>query len=265
LSPSDRGAIIVKKVNMKIKQEMKKLREAKGMSQAALAERLNMARSTYSKMENGNTQITVAILFRLSEIFSVPLETFKGTDAMCFDSILHATQDSLSKLLFRSVPFEDLTEEHHAELKKNNISSKEEYEANPIKGRIYRFGPKDVFRYMMEDCNMMPLFQNNYIKDEYLLNSWNQYLANREVNKILFEIDTREYFTVFIYSLTLKGGELLICQVAERDFPIGIDEFDCLEILMRKLGANEGDILCGGFDGYDSFSRVISKEELLSN
>ena len=53
---------------------IKKLREEKGMTQDALAERLNVTRQAVSNWETGKTQPDIETLTHLAEIFNVSVE-----------------------------------------------------------------------------------------------------------------------------------------------------------------------------------------------
>jgi transcriptional regulator with XRE-family HTH domain len=56
--------------------EIKKIREEKGLSQLELAEKMGVARSTISKIENGEFAFSVDYLIKLSENlnFTIKLE-----------------------------------------------------------------------------------------------------------------------------------------------------------------------------------------------
>ena len=47
-----------------------------GISQADVAERLDIPRASYTLIESGKRKLTATELFRLSHIFSVPMDKF---------------------------------------------------------------------------------------------------------------------------------------------------------------------------------------------
>jgi transcriptional regulator with XRE-family HTH domain len=59
---------------------IKKNREAKNFTQDYVARQMNMSQNAYSKIENGNTQLTVHHLKELSRIFEVSILDFLRDD-----------------------------------------------------------------------------------------------------------------------------------------------------------------------------------------
>ena len=57
-----------------VSNSIKKLREEKGMTQAELAEELNVTRQAVSNWETGRTQPDIETLTRLAEVFDVSVE-----------------------------------------------------------------------------------------------------------------------------------------------------------------------------------------------
>lgn len=58
---------------------MRKLRENAGMSQQDVADRLHISQAAYSRMESGETDVTLNRLLRLSDVYGVQLtELLKG-------------------------------------------------------------------------------------------------------------------------------------------------------------------------------------------
>lgn len=55
---------------------IKKLREHKNMTQDELAEELNTTRQAVSRYENGDRGVNQDLLFKLSNIFKVPIDEF---------------------------------------------------------------------------------------------------------------------------------------------------------------------------------------------
>lgn len=62
--------------NKKIGKNVFKYRKRMGISQADVAERLDIPRASYTLIESGKRKLTATELFRLSHIFSVPMDKF---------------------------------------------------------------------------------------------------------------------------------------------------------------------------------------------
>ena len=61
-------------------QNLKKLREKFGFTQDQLAEKLEMTRQTYSKLESGTKEIGIKSLQQIAKIFNVTTDALLGTD-----------------------------------------------------------------------------------------------------------------------------------------------------------------------------------------
>lgn len=61
-----------------MKNNIKQLREAAGMKQSELADRMNVRPPTVFKWENGMANPTIANLIQLAEIFGVSLDEVVG-------------------------------------------------------------------------------------------------------------------------------------------------------------------------------------------
>lgn len=246
----------------KITTTIRQLRKKKGFTQKSIAERLHMARSTYSKIESGNTALDYERLVNISKVLDVPVsEIIKENGDPVFKSIaeelslmLLQTDDQLSEKLYRMIQYQDLKPEHKKLLQEKGFDSQEAYENTPLGGRIYAFGPKDVFLFMVQNCGMEVLFQRNMILNDYWTKRWKTCLK-REGSEI--EIDDRDYFVTYIFMLKMPGNKERWVQFAERDFPEGADEWDALDYLKEKTGALDGKIMCWGKDGYDPVTEII--------
>lgn len=61
-------------------KNLKFIRQEKGISQQELADKLNLDRSTISRWENDDMDITIGNALKLSDFFNIPMEEFTGTD-----------------------------------------------------------------------------------------------------------------------------------------------------------------------------------------
>lgn len=65
---------------MKFNEKLFELRKEKGYSQEELADKLNVARQTVSKWENGTTTPDFENLIELSKLFEISIDEFVGND-----------------------------------------------------------------------------------------------------------------------------------------------------------------------------------------
>ena len=65
---------------MDIGTNIKKLREQKGIKQQQIAELINMHRSNYSKIENGQRDISVAALNKIAQFFDISIDQLINMD-----------------------------------------------------------------------------------------------------------------------------------------------------------------------------------------
>ena len=61
-------------------QRIRALRQQRGLSQEALAERMEVSRQAVTKWEKGTARPSTEKLLRLSQVLEVPLETLVGTE-----------------------------------------------------------------------------------------------------------------------------------------------------------------------------------------
>ncbi|MBY0426616.1 MAG: helix-turn-helix domain-containing protein [Cytophagales bacterium] len=271
----------MEKVNITIKE----LRKKKGITQKSMAERLFMSRSTFSKIESGNTNLYYDTLASISKILDIPIsEIIKENEDQVFKSrendlslMLYQTNYWLSEKLYKIVPFNELSIKQKKLLKEKGFDTKEKYENTLLGGRLYKFGPKDVFRHMVENYGMDVLFKRKMLFDRYWNLKWEKYLKDKEKwNALLeendfeslfdnerfdengdWEIDEREYFSVCYILLSMPENKQKLVQFARRDFPNGADESEVSEYLMMKTGALFVEFLSEGFEGYDPVNEII--------
>lgn len=61
-------------------KNLKFIRTQKGISQQELADRLNLDRSTISRWENDEMDVTVSNAVQVADYFNIPIEDFTGKD-----------------------------------------------------------------------------------------------------------------------------------------------------------------------------------------
>jgi putative transcriptional regulator len=57
-----------------VRNRLRELREAQGMTQAALADRLDVSRQTVNALETGRYDPSLPLAFRLARLFDEPIE-----------------------------------------------------------------------------------------------------------------------------------------------------------------------------------------------
>jgi putative transcriptional regulator len=57
-----------------VKNELRVLREVRGWTQAALADRLDVSRQTVNALETGKYDPSLPLAFRIARIFALPIE-----------------------------------------------------------------------------------------------------------------------------------------------------------------------------------------------
>jgi len=65
---------------MEVGKNIKQLRELKNLTQSHIAERLNMSIGGYSKIESGQTDVTLSKIQRIAEILEADLATILNFD-----------------------------------------------------------------------------------------------------------------------------------------------------------------------------------------
>ena len=63
-----------------MKNELKALREARGWTQATLADRLDVSRQTVNALETGRYDPSLPLAFRLAALFEAPIEAIFEPD-----------------------------------------------------------------------------------------------------------------------------------------------------------------------------------------
>ena len=61
-------------------KNLKYIRQKKNLSQQELADKLNLDRSTISRWENDEMDVTIGNAIKISNFFNVPMEDFTGKD-----------------------------------------------------------------------------------------------------------------------------------------------------------------------------------------
>ncbi|CAG5086853.1 helix-turn-helix domain-containing protein [Parvicella tangerina] len=264
----------------KINATLRIIRKQKRITQKSMAERLNIARSTYSKLESGNTRIDVAMLTNICRILEVSTtEIIKENGDYTLDSIseeldimMGIAETSLFEDLHKTVAYDQLTTEQKKKLEEKGFGDRKSYENTPFNGRIFSFGQKEVFRYMMDNCGMEMFFRLKLITTDYWLDKWKDYLEDKKSKHKYFEengdfpaqdqnhleIDEKDYFVVVFIDLKFPNNKSKTVQISERDFPNNSDDPDeILDYVILKTDALHGEILCFSVDGYDSVCEIV--------
>jgi DNA-binding XRE family transcriptional regulator len=237
---------------------IKKLRKQKGFSQKSMSERLNMARTTYTKLETGNTALDYDRLVSISKILDVPLFEIVKNDDNVYKSITEELSSmvcwtfiDLCERLVKVIPYSRLAVAQKQLLEQKGLAGKVVYENTPLGGRLYDFGPRDVFRTMM-DNGMDVLFKRGLVTEDWLVNKWK---GCRDTD---VEVDCFDYFVVFLVELKMPDGKTNCVQIAERDLPAGVNEDYVEKYLRDRFGALDAELMCWTDTGYSPVDEIVS-------
>jgi len=73
----------------KVAERIKSFREKKNYTQTYLAEQLGMSQKAYSKIENGDTKLTVDHLLKISEVLEVNLNELLNSESLSIYNNYH--------------------------------------------------------------------------------------------------------------------------------------------------------------------------------
>ena len=73
----------------KVAERIKKVREGKNYSQTYLAERLGISQKAYSKIENGETKLSVDHLLKISEVLEVSVNELLSAESLSIYNNYH--------------------------------------------------------------------------------------------------------------------------------------------------------------------------------
>lgn len=257
---------------------IKHLRKAKGISQKDLADKIHLTKSAYSRLESGHTKMTIDRFHELCKALDVsPLDIYEATQKdwpfieMKFHcEMLDQAYDNLSETMLTAIPWEELTPEHHQLLRRKGYDTRIKYEDTPRNGRIYDFGPMDLFQYMLNTLGMAIVFKIRIIRTGRWFEMWTRYQRCQSVDKTIagiemmyldkskvgIEIDEDHYFTVYHGYLVMPDKTEVGFQFAERDFDENTYEtFE--DQITKKTGAVEALICAGSLNGYDVNSMIV--------
>lgn len=66
---------------MLIEEKIKSIREAKGFTQEYMAEQLGITQAAYSKIENGQTKLTISKMHDIAQVFEMEVSDLEVYDA----------------------------------------------------------------------------------------------------------------------------------------------------------------------------------------
>lgn len=174
---------------------LRELRRRARKSQAQLAAGLCITRSTYSKLERGQTELTVNRAGQIAQILKIfitellPMPTPNpeqiGTPAAELLYLRAAAERSVLDAFIRAgmncqelIPFDELDEHDWDYLTMCEIKTREEYEsAGTLITRPVPGGDQDAFEQILRDPGIYSLFQHNTISDDFLLGFWRIFQA----------------------------------------------------------------------------------------
>lgn len=81
-----------------LNQQIRSLRQARGMSQVALAKRLGVTKQSVSNWENDNIQPSVDMLVRMAGVFSVSTDYLLGLDQREYLDVTGLSREKVAHL-----------------------------------------------------------------------------------------------------------------------------------------------------------------------
>ena len=107
---------------MNVIEKIRTTRKEKGISHEAMAVNLGISQTAYTKMERGETKLTVDRLQKIAEILDVKLGNLLESEAQSFHQEIH---NNKSVTAISQQKIENLYEENH-EIYEKLIATKEE-------------------------------------------------------------------------------------------------------------------------------------------
>jgi transcriptional regulator with XRE-family HTH domain len=83
---------------MQLGENIKRLREEKGLTQQQLADLLSMHRSNYSKVENGQRELSIAALNKVARYFNISLDALVNGDTHLPEEVTLTDKTTLEQL-----------------------------------------------------------------------------------------------------------------------------------------------------------------------
>lgn len=251
-------------MNNQIKINLKNFRKLRDLSQEELAKRLNISRSTYTKIESGKTKLDLDLISKICTAMNIKVSdilnekgSLSSTDELIL--MLYQTEYFLEKRFIEAIPFEQLSWEQKKFLRKRGIVLKEEYITPHYGGRLFKTGHRDIFKMMMDQCGMKFIFEKSLPLGVYWSNKWDLYKTNTNEP----EVDLNDYFDVILFILKMPNSgedECRNVQMAIRDIPDGYNEYSVIDYVIERCGAESGEAVAWTPDGYDPLSDIIRKE-----
>lgn len=87
-------------MNKIVAQRIMEAREAKGLYQKNIATALGLSTNAYNSIENGKTNLTVNVLYKISEILQLPVSALLNINQKSINSIV-ITQNNNGTLYFQ--------------------------------------------------------------------------------------------------------------------------------------------------------------------
>lgn len=144
---------------MNVYETIKKLRKIKDLTQAEVAEKLSIAPSNYTMLEQGKTELTYSKMIKLAEIFGVSVVELLGEGASV---VVVGANDSTKELEALKQKFLDLQEKTILQTKIVNMW--EAYNETTM-FFLEEFLATEIYYYEIEDKELGTNFVMSFIED----------------------------------------------------------------------------------------------------
>nr|WP_262894901.1 helix-turn-helix transcriptional regulator [Hymenobacter guriensis] len=179
------------------------MRKNAGLTQEQLAHRMHMSRTSYCKLEMGQTAITFLHIQRLSSALDISMsQLFVTPNFNDATSELQFMRQSLESMIYsrlgsaegefeERIPFEELGELDWDWLRFNGIETRRQYEAAPMfVSRTSSAGAALAFAQVVQDMDIYSWFHHGIIQDNLLLKWWE---AHQAVNEPYFAFENTPF------------------------------------------------------------------------
>ncbi len=188
-----------------IYQNIREIRIKRSLTQEEVARRLFMVVSGYSKIERGETELTIKRLFELADIFNVPYTDLLGEHESEATELKMLSQEFIAFLRLKilpaymmkyeePIPYRELTEKQKDFLLSLGIHNQKDYERQGhLLTRAKQGLTQKAFEEAIDDMFVYSLFQFCIIHNPVLLKMWQVFRRKHEPK---FSYKTSRGFTI---------------------------------------------------------------------
>lgn len=202
---------------------LKSVREAQGLTQEQMAERLNMTQSNYSKLENNHKKInSIEMWNRLAHALNISdaqvealltqkevkldADSVKIIESLqdqikvrenFIENFIHSAFNKYSSKYEEGIPWEDFGEHEIGYVVEIcEITTKEEYESigYPLVTKVSDENNQIAFEEMIDNMNIYSCFEFGLVSDKHYLDMW-AIFKKKDSPKFKYEVTEKGMFT----------------------------------------------------------------------